>query len=45
MGYNMKRGAAPKFKEVGSSLDKTDIFGEFFEKILNNIVKDKPDYN
>lgn len=37
--YAVQQLESISFKEVGSSLDKTDIFGEFFEKILRSGFK------
>ena len=46
MGYNMKRGAAPKFKELGSSkesgvkfLDKLAGMAESAKKIKGNVAE------
>jgi|TARA_B110000027_G_C16117553_1_gene300984 type I restriction enzyme M protein len=37
--YAVQQLESISFKEVGSSLDKTDIFGDFFEKILRSGFK------
>ena len=37
--YAVQQLESLSFKEVGSALDKTDILGEFFEKILRSGFK------